>query len=93
MTKADFAAYGITLKLQDGDVVLNAAPPLTIFPSGKFITFGINLPSGQIANGNGIPWQPPSLADANAPNNSIYYSTTAGKLVYKASDSSVHALY
>lgn len=38
-------------------------------------------------------WQPPSLADASATNNSLYYSTTASKLVYKDSGGVVNALY
>lgn len=36
---------------------------------------------------------PKSSADADAPDNSIYYSTTASKLVYKDSGGTVHALY
>lgn len=36
---------------------------------------------------------PVSSADADAPNNSIYYSTTASKLVYKTSGGVVNALY
>jgi len=36
---------------------------------------------------------PVSLADASAPNNSIYYSTTASKLVYKDSGGTVNNLY
>lgn len=36
---------------------------------------------------------PVSMADASAPNNSIYYSTTAGKLVYKDAAGNVNSLY
>jgi len=36
---------------------------------------------------------PQSLADADAANNSIYYSTTAAKLVYKDSGGTVNNLY
>lgn len=36
---------------------------------------------------------PVSSADADAPNNSIYYSTTQSKLVYKDLLSVVHDLY
>ncbi len=36
---------------------------------------------------------PVLLDDINAPDNSIYYSNDAGKLVYKDSLSVVHALY
>lgn len=34
-----------------------------------------------------------SMADGAAPNNSIYYSTTQNKLVYKDSVGAVHDLY
>jgi hypothetical protein len=37
--------------------------------------------------------KPISSADASAPNNSIYYSTTASKLVYKDSGGTVNNLY
>ena len=36
---------------------------------------------------------PARLADADAANNRIYYSTTASKLVYKDSSGTVNALY
>lgn len=36
---------------------------------------------------------PASLADASAPNGTIYYSTTAGKLVFKDSGGTVNNLY
>jgi len=39
------------------------------------------------------PIQPPHLADASAPNDSIYYSTTANRLVYKDSGGTVNNLY
>ncbi len=38
-------------------------------------------------------WQPPSFLDANAPDNTVYYSTTGSKLSYKDSGGTVHALY
>jgi hypothetical protein len=38
-------------------------------------------------------WNPPSMADSAAANNSVYYSTDAGKLVYKDSGGTVNALY
>jgi hypothetical protein len=37
--------------------------------------------------------QPPSLADVDAADNTLYYSTTASKLVYKDSGGAVNALY
>lgn len=36
---------------------------------------------------------PASVADGAAPNNSIYFSTTQGKLVYKDAGGVVHDLY
>jgi hypothetical protein len=38
-------------------------------------------------------YQPASLADASATNNSVYYSTTLSKLVYKDTAGTVNALY
>ena len=46
--------------------------------------------------GNVIPtgaFKPASIADSSAPTNAIYYSTTAGKLVYKDSSGTVNNLY
>lgn len=47
-------------------------------------------------HGNIVPtkaFKPASLADSAAPNNAIYYSTTASKLVYKDSGGTVNPLY
>jgi len=49
------------------------------------------LADGSRAFTDGI--QPASLADASASNNTIYYSTTASKLVYKDSGGTVNNLY
>lgn len=38
-------------------------------------------------------WLPPSIADSAAANGTVYYSTTAGKLVYKDSGGAVNNLY
>lgn len=38
-------------------------------------------------------YSPPSIDDADAANNSIYYSTTQSKLVYKDGGGTVNALY
>ena len=37
--------------------------------------------------------RPATYADSAAPNNSVYYSSTAGKLVYKDSGGTVNNLY
>lgn len=47
--------------------------------------FGRLIPTGEV--------EPASLADASAANNSIYFSTTANKLVYKDSSGVVNNLY
>lgn len=47
--------------------------------------YGKLIPSGAI--------QPASISDASAPNNSLYYSTTASKLVFKDSGGNVNNLY
>lgn len=38
-------------------------------------------------------FRPPSLADGDANNNSVYYSTTQNKLVYKDNSGVVNDLY
>jgi hypothetical protein len=38
-------------------------------------------------------WQPASMSDASAPNNTVYFSTTASRLVYKDSGGTVNNLY
>ena len=90
--KYSFNVNGVTLSLPNGDVVLNAGANITIKPSGALITFSATIPSNLVVN-NLTPWQLPSLADANAPKGSMYYSTTAGKAVFKDSAGSVHNLY
>lgn len=91
--KAKFHPYGVVIKTSDGDIILNAGEGMTIFPNGDMVVFSSQPPAGIIANGNGVAWQPPSFSDANASNNSIYYSITANKLVYKDSGAVVHNLY
>lgn len=45
------------------------------------------------AFGKNSEWIPPSIVDSSAPNNSVYYSTTQAKLVYKNSAGTVNVLY
>jgi len=65
-----------------------------VFNGGK----GVNSIYGYSVNGtttidsNGFT-RPVSSTDANAPNNSIYFSTTQSKLVYKDDSGTVHTLY
>jgi hypothetical protein len=65
---------------RDIDVVIGSGQAISVEGSSSNITL----------NGALIPV---NLADANAPNNSIYYSTTQSKLVYKDSGGSVNDLY
>ena len=89
-----FSPHGIAIATPNGDALLNVdTGTMIIKQSGNMATFSAKIPAGIIANGNGVPWQPPSLSDAVAPNNSIYFSTTATKLVYKDAAGSVHNLY
>ncbi len=91
-----FSPYGVTVSSPSGEVTLNAGQNINILPQGNLITISAVIPplaSNVIANGNGLPWQPPSFADADAPNNSIYFSTDAGVLVYKDDAAVVNNLY
>lgn len=88
-----FHTRGVVLNLDGGEqVILNAGDNMTIFPSGELITFAAQLPPNVVFNNN-TPYQPPTLSDTAAPKNSIYFSSTASKLVYKAADGTVNALY
>lgn len=91
-SKASFNVNGITLNLPDGDVILNAGTNMTIFPQGNFITFSVQLPPGIVIN-NTTAYQPPSISDAKAPKNSVYFSTTSNKLTYLDSSGTPHLLY
>ena len=90
--KAPFNIYGITIPTADGEIVLNAGANMTILPQGNFVTFSAQFPVNAVINSQ-TPWQPPILADTKAPNNSVYYSSTSSKLVYKDASGTTHALY
>ncbi len=45
------------------------------------------------AIGQDKAFYPPTISDANSNPNSIYFSSTSNKLVYKDSSGVVHALY
>jgi hypothetical protein len=76
----------------------NASFPLAIFKAAtsqssdivEFRDSSNNLLSSFGAKGG---FKPPSLTDANASNNSIYYSSDQSKLCYKDSGGNVNALY
>lgn len=92
----NFNSRGITVSTPNGDMSIIQGSNMRIQPSGNSVNFSSITPFGSIINGNGLPWLPPALADAVAPNNSIYFSTNAGKLVYKDNTSPtpvIHPLY
>lgn len=88
-----------------GNILLQAGAFVTSGSNGKVIVRGLasntaNLQEWQNNAGTALSAvksdgsiQPASLADSAATNNSIYYSTTAGKLVYKDSSGTVNNLY
>lgn len=87
-----FNPYGITIKTPDGEITLAAGDNITIWPQGGFVTISANIPTNTVIN-TVTPWQPPILADVQAPNNSVYYSTDASSLVYKDAGGVVNPLY
>ncbi len=87
-----FTPHGITIKTSDGDVILAQGQNIQMLPQGNTVTISSQSPAGVVIN-NVNAWQPPSVSDANAPNGSVYYSTDAGKLVFKTSAGIVHNLY
>ena len=86
-----FHPYGITLNTSDGPVTLAAGVNITILPQGNLVTIAAQNTAVSIANG--VAWQPPAMADAAAPNNSVYYSTDGSALTYKDSAWTPHSLY
>lgn len=88
-----FNSRGIVVSTPDGEITIIAGQNIRIQPAGNAANISAPTPVGSIINGNGLAWQPPALTDAKAPSNSIYYSATANKLVYKDSGNSIHALY
>ncbi|MEZ5421846.1 MAG: carboxypeptidase-like regulatory domain-containing protein [Pyrinomonadaceae bacterium] len=76
----------------------SAAKPVAILKlaaSQAANSFEIQNNSGTLLTGfdKAGAWMPTSMADSAAPNNSVYYSTTASKFVYKDSSGTVNALY
>ena len=88
--------YKITFNGQSNDGVLTWKEDEDYFEFSD----DINMQTGETIKNNGTTIidgsgfsTPVSSADAAAPNNSIYYSTDASKLVYKDSGGSVNNLY
>ena len=61
--------------------------------SGNLLEFRASGGSAVSAFDVTAAWDPPSMDDASAANDRIYYSTTAGKIVYKDSGGVVNAFY
>jgi hypothetical protein len=88
-----------------GSILLQAGAFATSGSNGKVIVRGLasntaNLQEWQNNAGTALSAvksdgsiQPASMADSAATNNSIYYSTTASKLVYKDAAGTVNNLY
>lgn len=92
--KTTFHSQGISFNTPDGKFTMIAGNGINLQPAGDSVVISSNERPNIIANGNGLPWLPPSFSNANAPNNAIYFSTDAGKLAYKsANGSNVFALY
>lgn len=89
---AGFNPYGIMIKTDSGDVMLAAGENITIWPQGSTVVISAQVPQNSVIN-NVTPWQPPQLSDANAPLGSVYYSTDAGKLVFRDYAGVVNPLY
>src|SRR5579859_3433306 len=83
VNKYTFQPYGVVVSCPSGNVTLNAGQNMTILPQGDLITFASQTTPNVFLTG--IPWQPPTLTDAKAPNNSLYYSSTLSGLTYKNS--------
>lgn len=90
--KTTFHTQGIKIPTPNGDFSLIAGNGIAIQPTGDSAVFSAPLPANTVVNGQ-TPWQPPLLSDAKAPNNSVYFSTTASKLVYKSSNGTIFNLY
>jgi hypothetical protein len=92
--KTTFHSHGISFDTPNGKFTMVAGQGIGLQPAGDSVIISTQPQPNIIANGNGLAWQPPSFSNANAPKNSIYFSTNAGKLVYKsANGSNVFALY
>lgn len=104
VTGADVAGYDGTEKMRissDGTVTINgfSSSSIGLVVKGA-ASQSANLTEWQNSGGTALSYirpdgslKPASLSDAAAANDSIYYSTTASKLVYKDSGGTVNSLY
>jgi len=86
ITRDDLSGMGLgDRKIEaDGDLILQAGNDINVH--GNFCLGGL-----QIRDDGTL--KPVSIDDVSAPNNSIYYSTTQNKLVYKDNNGIVNTLY
>jgi len=68
------------------------APTIPTLPTESYFKTYSSKAAGMSIRGDGTI-APASMSDASAPNDSLYYSTTASKLCYKDSGGVVNALY
>lgn len=73
------------------DLVVSWTIPAAGDTNNKLLRRNLDLIVSSI--NTGFAFTPAHSTDANADNDTIYYSTTASKLVYKDTGGSVHALY
>lgn len=90
--KSTFNSNGVTIPTADGGFSLIAGQGIKIRPAADSAVISSQVSANGFNDGI-TPWQPPSLPDASAPKNSVYFSTTGGKLSFKDSAGAVHALY
>ena len=94
--KLSGAAGGVTgFNGRAGPVTFEATDlPLVPGVSGGYVNASITVDIyGRIIHAEEGPIRPPSMADSEAALNTVYYSTTASKLVYKDSLGTVNNLY
>lgn len=91
------AASGLSVLLQDGTTSTGATRVGVKAGAGQSTTNLLDFldSSGAVIGSFGPlgAWKPPTIADASATNNSVYYSSTGSKLVYKDSGGVVNNLY
>lgn len=68
------------------------APPIVVLPNEDHFKIYADKEQGMKIYGSGAI-QPTTLADVDAPDNTLYYSSTQAKLVYKDSGSVINDLY
>ncbi len=86
-----FHVRGVTLHLQEGDVILLPGDNMQMQQQGNTVTFTASVPANVLISGT--PWMPPALSNGTSPNNSLYYAIGVNKLTFKDSAGNTHVLY